>query len=368
MAPITLERMSIAPIALDAGVPVGDLAATLVNISSPSGDEANLANAIEALLRGCTHLEVIREGNTVAARTSVGRPSRIVWAGHIDTVPAHGNDVGAIRDGVLWGRGSVDMKSSVAIGLKLAVEMTNPSLDVTWIFYDNEEVESARNGLGLFGAAHPDWVVGDAAIVGEPSNGVVEGGCNGTLRVEVSAKGTRAHSARSWMGENAIHRASSILERLVAYQPATIQVDGLSYREGVNAVGITGGVAGNVIPDLCTVTVNYRFSPDKSIDEAIAHLRELFHDYDVVVVDEAPGGRPGLNNSLVQDFVRAVNAEVAPKFGWTDVARFGQWGTPALNYGPGDPSLAHADDERVAIADIEACYQGLKAWLSAHPS
>ena len=353
---------------LSDGRSLAELAQNLVNLPSPSGNETSLADAIEALLRGSGHLEVIREGNTVAARTSLGRPSRIVWAGHIDTVPAHGNDVATVSDGVLWGRGSVDMKSGIAIGLKLAVEMTKPSVDVTWIFYDNEEVESARNGLGLFGAAHPDWVVGDMAIVGEPSNGVVEGGCNGTLRVEVSATGTRAHSARSWMGENAIHRAFPILKRLVSYQPATIEVDGLSYREGMNAVGITGGVAGNVIPDLCTVTVNYRFSPDKSIDEAIAHLRELFHDYDVVVVDEAPGARPGLNNSLVQDFVTAVNAEVAPKFGWTDVARFGQWGTPALNYGPGDPSLAHADDERVAIADIEACYQGLKAWLSAHPS
>jgi len=368
MAPITLERMSVAPIALDAGVHVGDLAATLVAISSPSGEEANLANAIEAMLRSSDHLEVIREGNTVAARTSAGRPSRVVWAGHLDTVPAHGDDVATVREGVLWGRGSVDMKSSVAIGLKLAVEMTNPSLDVTWIFYDNEEVESARNGLGLFGAAHPDWVVGDVAIVGEPSNGVVEGGCNGTLRVDVVATGTRAHSARSWMGENAIHRASPILERLVAYQTATIEVDGLSYREGMNAVGITGGVAGNVIPDLCTVTINYRFAPDKSIDEALAHVRELFHDYEVVVVDQAPGARPGLNNPLVEDFVRAVNAEVAPKFGWTDVARFGQWGIPALNYGPGDPSLAHADDERVNIADIEACYQGLRSWLSSHPS
>ena len=346
--------------------PVAELAAALINVSSPSGQEAELADTIEALLRGAPHLEVLRHGNTVAARTSAGLLSRVVWAGHIDTVPAHGNDSAVIADGVLSGRGSVDMKSGVAIGLKLAIELMDPAVDVTWIFYDNEEVESTKNGLGLFGATHPEWVKGDFAIVGEPSNGIVEGGCNGTVRVDVSTTGTRAHSARSWMGDNAIHRAQEILNRLASYNPATIDVDGLAYREGMNAVGIRGGVAGNVIPDLCTVTVNYRFAPDKSVGDALAHLRELFEGLEVVVVDEAPGARPGLTHPLVQEFVGALGGEVAPKYGWTDVARFGQWGIPALNYGPGDPSLAHADDECLEIAQIEACYQSLRSWLSPH--
>ena len=345
---------------------VQNLASALVDFPSTSGEEGDLAAALEALLRGASHLEVIRLGNTVAARTAKGLASRLVWAGHIDTVPANGNDRASVADGLVHGRGSVDMKSGVAIGLKLALELTNPSVDVTWIFYDNEEVESAKSGLGLLGAAHPDWVRGDFAIVGEPSNALVEGGCNGTLRVEVSARGTRAHSARSWKGVNAIHRAHEILGRLVSYQPATVDVDGLAYREGMNAVGIRGGVAGNVIPDDCTVTVNYRFAPDKSVSDAIAHVRELFDGFDVVVVDEAPGARPGLTHPLVQQFVSTLGVEVAPKYGWTDVARFGEWGIPALNYGPGDPSLAHADDERVEIAQIEACYEGLKSWLGSH--
>jgi succinyl-diaminopimelate desuccinylase len=351
---------------LNPDLPVAELAAALLNSPSPSGQEAALADAIESLLRGAPHLEVLRHGNTVAARTSKGLTSRVLWAGHIDTVPANGNDSATIAGGVLSGRGSVDMKSGVAIGLKLAIELMDPAVDVTWIFYDNEEVESAKNGLGLFGAAHPDWLSGDFAIVGEPSNGIIEGGCNGTVRVEVSTRGRRAHSARSWMGDNAIHRAQEILDRLVSYKPATIEVDGLAYREGMNAVGISGGVAGNVIPDLCTVTVNYRFAPDKTVAEALAHVGELFAGFDVVVVDEAPGARPGLDNPLVKDFVSSLGVEVAPKYGWTDVARFGEWGIPALNYGPGDPSLAHADDERVEIAQIEACYQGLKSWLSSH--
>jgi len=359
--------MSDAPIALDVDVSVADLAAVLVNLPSPSGSEAGLADAIEILLGGSSHLEVLRSGNTVAARTSLGHSSRLVWAGHIDTVPAHGNDVARVSDGVLSGRGSVDMKSGVAVGLKLACELTNPNVDVTWIFYDNEEVETAKNGLGLFGASHPDWIAGDFAIVGEPSNAQIEGGCNGTLSFEVTTSGTRAHSARSWMGVNAIHGAAEILDRLRAYQPGVVEVDGLSYREGLNAVGIVGGVAGNVIPDLCTVTINYRFAPDKSAPDAVAHVSEVFGGFDIAVVDEAPGARPGITHPLVQEFVESMGVAVAPKYGWTDVARFGQWGIPALNFGPGDPSLAHSDDEHVDISAIEACYLGMKAWLSSNP-
>ena len=355
-----------ASVTLDLNAPVIDLAASIIDMSSPSGHESELAAAIEASLHEISHLEVIRSGNTVAARTNRGLGSRVVWAGHIDTVPAHGNATASVVDGYLIGRGSVDMKSGVAIGLKLAAELGEPVVDMTWIFYDNEEVESSKNGLGLLGASHPDWLRGDVAIVGEPTDGVVEGGCNGTLRVKVSVKGRRAHSARSWKGDNAIHHAHAILGRLESYQPATVEVDGLSYREGMNAVGISGGVAGNVIPDLCTVTVNYRFAPDKSVGEALAHVRELFAGFDVAVVDEAPGARPGLDHPLVQEFVTALGVDVAPKYGWTDVARFGEWGIPALNYGPGDPSLAHADDERVDVTQIEACYERLKGWLSSH--
>lgn len=357
--------MSSTPHSLDGQVPVAELAAALIDIPSPSGSEAKLADMIEKLLMGAPHLEVCRHGNTLAARTMQGHTQRVVWAGHIDTVPANGNDVSVVEEGFLCGRGSVDMKAGVAVGLKLALELTNPRVDVTWIFYDNEEVASAKNGLGLFGAAHPAWVEGDFAIVGEPSNGLVEGGCNGSLRCEVTASGTRAHSARSWMGVNAIHGVAEILNRLVAYQPAVVEVEGLSFREGLNAVGITGGVAGNVIPDHATVTINYRFAPDKTIAEALTHVQAVFAGFELSVIDEASGAKPGLTSPLVQDFVSSLGVEVAPKYGWTDVARFGEWGVAAVNFGPGDPDLAHTDDERVWIASIEACYQGLKAWFSS---
>jgi len=349
---------------LNTNATAADLTRQIVDMPSPSGHEAPLADAIERALAGASHLEVVRVGNTVAARTMLGREARVLWAGHIDTVPVHNNLPSHTEAGVLYGRGTVDMKGGLAIGLKLAIELEAPLHDVTWIFYDNEEVEATKNGLGLFGAAHPEWVTGDFAIVGEPSNGALEGGCNGTLRVEVSTTGVQAHSARSWKGTNAIHAVSDVLTRLVDYEPQTIDVDGLSYREGVNAVGIAGGVAGNVIPDRATVTINYRFAPDKSVDQAVAHMNDVFEGYEVVVVDAAGGARPGLNSAIAQGFVTALGVELRPKYGWTDVARFGQWGIPAVNFGPGDPSLAHSDDERVEIASIESVFQGLKSWLT----
>jgi succinyl-diaminopimelate desuccinylase len=343
--------------------PVEELTRQIVDIPSPSGREAGLADALEAALAVAPHLETVRVGNTVAARTSLGRKHRVVWAGHIDTVPVNHNLPSTVKEGFLHGRGTVDMKGGLAIGLKLALELVSPLHDVTWIFYDNEEVEATKNGLGLFSAAHPEWVRGDFAIVGEPSNGAVEGGCNGTLRVVVTTTGRQAHSARSWMGENAIHAASAVLARMVEYEPHTVTVDGLDYREGLNAVGISGGVAGNVIPDRCEITVNYRFAPDKTVEEALVHLADVFSGFNVAVVDQAGGARPGVDSALARGFVGALGVEVRPKYGWTDVARFGEWGIPAVNFGPGDPSLAHSDDERVAVAEIQGVYAGMKNWL-----
>jgi succinyl-diaminopimelate desuccinylase len=207
-------------------------------------------------------------------------------------------------------------------------------------------------------------MVADLAIVGEPTGGVIEGGCNGTLRLVVTTAGVRAHSARSWMGQNAIHSASEVLNRLVAYQPQTVSVEGLDYREGLNAVGITGGVAGNVIPDSCAVTVNYRFAPDKTVAQAESVVREIFDGFEVTVVDSAPGAKPGLDTPFAADFARSMGVPLTAKYGWTDVARFGEWGIPALNFGPGDPSLAHADDERVEIENIRHVHKALAGWLS----
>lgn len=345
-----------------------ELTADICNIESVSGNENALANALETALSSCSHLELYRNGDAIVARTNLGRDKRVIIAGHIDTVPVNNNlpvryteDEGAQW---LWGRGTVDMKAGVAVAAKLAAELTNPSYDVTWIWYDHEEVESSLNGLGRLAVVAPELLQADFAILGEPSNSTVEGGCNGTLRVEVRTHGVRAHSARAWKGENAIHKLAPVLTALAAFQPATVTVDGLDYREGLSAVGVSGGVAGNVIPDAAVLTVNYRFAPDKTIEQALAHVQDAFAGYEVVVTDSAEGARPGLTAEIAQNFVAAVGKEPMPKYGWTDVSRFSALGIPAVNFGPGDPSLAHTDDERVLTEQITACEVALRNWLT----
>lgn len=351
-------------------LPVHDpvaLTAALIDIESVSGNERAIADAVAAAVQAAPHLTVMRDGDAIVARTELGRRTRVVVAGHLDTVPVQGNLPSRIVDGQLWGRGAVDMKGGVAMALHLAVTLDRPARDVTWVFYDHEEVAANLNGLGRLARHHPDWLAADFAILGEPTAGLVEAGCNGTLRVEVTTRGTTAHSARSWRGVNAIHAAAPILQRLADYQPAAVEVDSLVYREGLNAVGISGGIATNMIPDRCTVTVNYRFAPARSQSEALAHVREVFAGFDVTVTDSAPGARPGLDLPAVQQFVdvvgRTTGGQVLPKYGWTDVARFAALGIPAVNFGPGDPLLAHADDERCPITDITHCTAALGAWL-----
>lgn len=351
---------------LDSSLDAVQLTRALCDIESVSGDEQLIADAIEEFLRGCSHLDVVRDGNAVVARTNLGRAHRVLVAGHIDTVPIHNNLPTRVDGDTIWGRGTVDMKAGVAVQLRLAKDLEAPAHDVTWIFYDLEEVEATRNGLGRLARNRPELLTGDFAILGEPSNAVIEGGCNGTMRATVSTTGVRAHSARAWMGSNAIHSAHLILERLAAFEPETITVDGLDYREGLNAVSIRGGVAGNVIPDECVVEVNYRFAPSRTEAEAAAFVTDLFPECDVVVTDSAAGARPGADSPLALSFIAAVGGHIAPKFGWTDVARFTALGIPAVNFGPGDPALAHADDERVSIADIKACETGLRAWLDGN--
>ncbi|HWF82775.1 MAG TPA: succinyl-diaminopimelate desuccinylase [Streptosporangiaceae bacterium] len=349
---------------LDLSVGVGDLTARLVDTPSVSGDEATLADAIESVLGSLSHLTAHRDGNAIVARTELGRPQRVVLAGHIDTVPIAGNVPSAVRDGVLYGCGSADMKAGVAVQLKLAACVAEPVMDVTYVFYDCEEIVSERNGLGRLSRQRPDWLAGDFAILLEPTGGVVEGGCQGTMRAQIAVRGERAHSARSWLGRNAIHEAGDVLEVLRGYQPRQPEVDALAYREGLNAVGITGGVAGNVIPDECVVAVNFRFAPDMSADEAADHLRDVFGRWDVTIVDAAGGARPGLRHPAAASFVAAVGGTPRAKLGWTDVARFDALGIPAINFGPGDPMQAHTKGEHVPIIDIEACEAKMTAWLS----
>jgi succinyl-diaminopimelate desuccinylase len=350
---------------LDLSADGATLTAALVDIESVSGDEQRLSAEIESALRRLPHLIVRSDGATVIARTELSRPERVILAGHIDTVPVAGNLPSRAEQGRLYGCGTTDMKSGVAVQLRLAAELTSPVRDVTYVFYDCEEIEAERNGLGRLSREQPGLLAGDFAVLLEPTGGMVEGGCQGSLRAEVTASGERAHSARSWMGRNAIHEAAAILDVLRAYQPRTPEVDGLVYHEGLNAVAISGGVAGNVIPDRCVVTVNFRFAPDLGVSQAEEHVREVFDRWPVSMLDAIPGARPGIGEPAAASFVAAVGGEPRAKLGWTDVARFAEIGIPAVNYGPGEPEVAHSRNEYVETAKIADCEAKMRAWLTS---
>ncbi|MGV9367710.1 succinyl-diaminopimelate desuccinylase [Amycolatopsis sp. NPDC003731] len=346
-----------------------DLTAALVDIFSVSGAEAEIATAVQDALRTqAPHLEVVRNGDAVLARTNLGRESRVVLAGHLDTVPENGN-LPSRREGsgdeeILHGLGTVDMKGGDAIFLHLAATLPSPKHDVTFVFYDNEEVEAVKNGLGRIERELPEWLAGDLAIVGEPSNGVIEAGCQGTMRVELRLSGKRAHTARAWMGENAIHALAEPLRRLGEYTPRIVDIDGLTYREGLQATSISGGVAGNVVPDAAVLTVNHRFAPDRDAAAAERHLREVFAGFELSVVDLSPGALPGLSAPAAAELVAAAGGRAAAKLGWTDVARFAARGMPAVNFGPGNPTLAHTKQENVRTAEIRQVTEVLRKFLS----
>jgi succinyl-diaminopimelate desuccinylase len=340
------------------------LTAALVDVPSVSGDEERLANLIDAALRHIPHLDLYRDGNALVARTTLDRPQRVVLAGHIDTVPIAGNVPSRADGGLLYGCGSCDMKSGVAAQLRLAASLTQPQHDVTYVFYDGEEVEAERNGLLRLSRNSPELLDGDFAVLLEPTDALIEGGCQGTMRAEVTARGKRAHSARSWNGLNAIHQAGAILDVLRGYVPRQPVVDGLTYHEGLNAVYVTGGVAHNVIPDECVISVNYRWAPDRTVAQAQQHLRELFSDWEVEFTDWAAGARPGLTDPAAAELLAVVGGTPRAKFGWTDVARFAELGMPAVNYGPGDPEIAHSRGEHVPVAQIAEVEDRLRRWLS----
>ncbi|MBV9291115.1 MAG: succinyl-diaminopimelate desuccinylase [Frankiales bacterium] len=349
---------------IDITLPGDALTASLVDVPSVSGSESRLADEVETSLKRLPHLIVERDGDAILARTELGRERRVVIAGHLDTVPVADN-LPSRRDGErLFGCGTSDMKSGLAVMLRVAASTATPRHDVSWLFYDNEETDAAHNGLGRVARNAPTWLNSDLAILMEPTANRVEAGCQGTLRTLVVVPGRRAHSARSWLGDNAIHRAGEVLSRLAGYVPRRVVIDGCEYREGLNAVRIEGGVSGNVVPDRCTVTVNYRFAPDRSEAEALAHVQDVLAPFECVPTDSAPGALPRLNEPAAADFVNAVGGEPVAKLGWTDVARFAALGVPAVNFGPGDPNLAHTREEYVEIPRIAECERVLRSYLT----
>lgn len=340
------------------------LTAALIGIESVSGDEAVLATAVHEALDATGRFETLRIGNTVLARTHLGRERRVLLAGHLDTVPIAGNVPARVDGDLIYGCGATDMKSGDAMILHLAATLEDPAVDLTLVFYECEEVEHARNGLTVVERERRDWLSADLAILGEPTDGRIEAGCQGTLSFRITTAGTRAHAARSWLGSNAIHAAAPVLQRVLDYRPAEVDVDGCRYREGLNAVGIEAGIANNVIPDSCVIRFNFRFAPVRSLADAEAHVREVFHGFDVEVTDGAPAAAPGLHAPAAAAFVAAAGGEAVAKYGWTDVARFAALGIPAVNYGPGDPGLAHTPGEFVSATQIREMTEVLRGFLT----
>jgi succinyl-diaminopimelate desuccinylase len=364
---------------LDLSADLLALTRTLVDTPSVSGTEQELADAVETALRALGGLEVERVGDAVLGRTNLGLPTRVVLAGHLDTVPIADNVPSRLDEqaGILYGCGTTDMKSGDAVMLRLAgrfgVPGAQPGHDLTFVFYDNEEVEHSKNGLGRVAREKRGWLYGDLAVLLEPTDGEIEAGCQGTLRARLETKGRRAHSARSWLGVNAIHGLTGAVTALAAYQAREVEIDGCLYREGLNAVGISGGVAGNVIPDEAGLTVNFRYAPDRDEDAAEAHVREVFAEAiadgaTLTVTDNAGGALPGLSEPAAAAFIAAVGRPARAKLGWTDVARFAAFGIPAVNYGPGDPQLAHTREEHVLIDRLQPTEDALVAYLSGSPA
>jgi succinyl-diaminopimelate desuccinylase len=342
------------------------LTAELVDIPSVSLDERAIADHLEAALGDAPWLTVERVGDNVVARTELGRAQRLLLVGHTDTVPVNGNDRARIDGDVLWGLGSCDMKGGCAVYLELARTVSEPTVDVTYVFYTAEEIAAEHSGLLQLFRERPDLLAGDAAVLGEPTGATIEAGCQGTLRARVTFAGARAHTARPWMGVNAIHRMGALLSWLDAYEGRRPVLDGCEYREALQAVHVEGGVAGNVVPDRAAATLNHRFAPDRTGERAAAHVRGLIElrDGDTFeLLDVAEGAPPSLDHPLLARL--AAGREVRAKLGWTDVARMHERGIPACNFGPGDPTIAHTRDEHVHRAEIEAVHAALLEVLTS---
>ena len=347
--------------------------AALVAIPSVSHDEAALTDHLEVTLRALPHLEVERVGPNLVARTQLGRSMRVILAGHTDTVPVNGNAAPRVEGDVLWGLGSADMKGGLAVMVALAEAIPEPAVDVTYVFYAGEEVAAEHNGLAHLARDRPDLLAGDVAILGEPTGGELEAGCQGTLRMAITLRGQRAHTARPWMGRNAIHRLGALLRLVEGFEERRPVIQGCEYREALQAVVVAGGVAGNVVPDRATLTLNHRFAPDRTVTEAADAVTALLapgleEGDDVTVVDSAPAAPPGLDNPLLRALVDHHHLTVTAKLGWTDVARFAALGVPACNLGPGDATLAHTAEEHVERASLDRAYAVLHAVLTTPPA
>jgi succinyl-diaminopimelate desuccinylase len=349
-----------------------DLAATLewlVNIPSVTGSEGRIATAIsERLLPIWTLSGVQRFGNSLVVGQRSDRPLISIY-GHLDTVPEQdGNGVARVDGGVMHGLGTSDMKSGLAVMIHLLEDdaVMAGDFDVVGVFYDKEEGPADENGLAGVLERAPWLLQSEFAIVMEPTDLKLELGCNGTMNAEVVFRGKAAHSARPWLGENAVTKAGEWLAEMHKLEPRAEIISDLEYREVFTVTRAGAGIANNIVPAEFSVNLNYRFPPSLSIREAEARLRDVAAPADAVVIrDAAPSGAIPEGNKHLLRFESLLGGEPLPKQGWTDVARLTEVGIPAVNYGPGDPSLAHQAGESVALANLDVAHSVLRHFLGA---
>ena len=362
--------MTAAAVGGPAGTDLLDATAALVAIASVSHHEKELADHVERRLRAVPWLQVDRVDDNVVAR-STGEGPRVLLAGHLDTVPANGNAVPVVDGDVVHGLGSADMKGGLAVMLRLAETLDVPARPVTYVFYAAEEVARADNGLLALEAARPDLLDAGVAILGEPTGARIEAGCQGVVKARVDVGGRRAHTARPWMGVNAVHRLGPLLAAIAATPAREPVIDGCTYREALSVVSVEGGVAGNVVPDRASILLSHRFAPDRSETAAVAWLEGLLAPHldaslgdAMEVVDLAPAAPPGLDHPVLRTLQASVGTAPRAKLGWTDVAFFAGRGVPAVNFGPGDPELAHTAGECVTRSDLDTAHRVLRQVLA----
>lgn len=340
---------------------MSDLATTLawlVDIPSETGNEQAIQTAIaERLVDHPVHLI---EDSVVVGSVE---PGTVILAGHTDTVPLQGHVGHRIEDGRLYGLGATDMKGGLAVMIHLIEDLGTDR--ITGIFYAGEEGPLSGNQLGPILDTFPGLVGAEAAIVMEPTNRELHAGCQGSVNARVWFEGEAAHSARPWLGTNAITRAGAFLSMMDGREPELHPIEGLPFKEVMSVTRASGGVANNVIPSRFEMNVNYRFSPDRTLQEAIEKLRRVCADADgFEVSDAAPAAYPEVSHPMFTALAGVAEAELAHKQGWTDVAQLAERGVPAVNFGPGETSLAHKPGESVALDDLDWAYRALREMLN----
>lgn len=332
--------------------------AWLVDIPSETGNEEAIRDALADRLS-------MLPRRVINHSLVVGRPGpgKVALVGHTDTVPLQGH-VGARIDGNrLYGLGATDMKGGLAVMIHMLEGSHADRL--VGVFYAGEEGPWAGNDLGPILDAMPELTEIEAGIVMEPTNREVHAGCQGSINARVTFVGEPSHSARPWLGTNAVTRAGTFLTMMDGLTPELHPIEGLEFKEVISVTRASGGIANNIIPGRFDLNVNYRFSPDRSTEDAINRLNDVCAAADEFeVMDAAPAAYPETGHPLFQELIEAAGSEVSHKQGWTDVAQLSQRGIPGINFGPGETALAHKPGESIDLGDLVWCHDVLTQVLS----